>query len=464
VSNFDQPMNKIFYNTNGDSISVIRFYSDKEVIGSTFGNFEEFDDKFIKMFDKNGLMSYLWSKGKYIITSNKIEFDLTSNHGTVKYYGKFNSDKELVLSSESLINGHKSTRRYNTIDCFPENNEQLSISDNFYPIILIPNKIQTAILNEVADEKIYKHLNITLPKLEKLKEPSFPNSYKYVKKEKTEYVGDGCMAIAHIPMVVFFAIMFFYSLGKTNIILTLIFLGGAILLGANLGKFKTKTIDERIDLSNEEFEKLKAKYREDLKKIRDKNIELEKEYNLNKENIELRIKNTKQDIALKEYYQSLKPTSEVIRHKENIKRGKTELMFLDRLFKKFGSQIKVDIAPDINSQFYFPDFAFICNKTGLHIDIEIDEPYSFIEKLPIHHTESNDNERNKFFLEKNWLVIRFSEKQIIQETENCIKVIENTITALQNKSDIIDTDLTKEKKWSYEEALVMSYNNTRNEY
>ncbi len=54
-------------------------------------------------------------------------------------------------------------------------------------------------------------------------------------------------------------------------------------------------------------------------------------------------------------------------------------------------------------------------------------------------------------------------KTNIQETENCIKVIENTITALQNKSDIIDTDLTKEKKWSYEEALVMSYNNTRNE-
>tara|TARA_R110002012_G_scaffold319996_1_gene542059 strand:+ start:1224 stop:2597 length:1374 start_codon:yes stop_codon:yes gene_type:complete len=457
-------MNKIFYNTNGESVSVIRFYSDNDVIGSSFSNLDKLDGNFIKLFDKNASRSYLWSKGNYEIIDNKISFYLKSKYATVKYQGKLNSNNELILHIESLTNGHKSFSRYSSINEFPKINEQVNVTKDFYPTILIPNKISTAILNSVSDKDIYTSLNINIPKLEKLEEPSIPNSYKYVKKEKTEYVGDGCIGIASIPIAILFVIMFIYSIGKVHIALTIFFLIGAIGQISYLFNFKSKTIEEKINLPVQEYKKLKENYRQRLEEIKKKNIELEKEYNLKKKNIELSIKNKKNALAIKEYYKSLSVKSEVVRHNENIKRGKTELMFLDKLYKKFGNQIKVDISPNIDSQFYFPDFVFICNKTGLHIDIEIDEPYSFSEKKPTHHTESKDNERNRFFLDNNWIIIRFSERQIIQESEKCVEVIENTIIALHKKSELINYTLKQDNRWSYEEALVMSYNNVRNEY
>lgn len=84
---------------------------------------------------------------------------------------------------------------------------------------------------------------------------------------------------------------------------------------------------------------------------------------------------------------------------------------------------------------YYPDFAFIDFDSKLFIDIEIDEPYSFFDKKPIHckgvvginSRKADDAERNKYFLENIWIVIRFSEKQVIQYPEECCKVIAKTI-------------------------------------
>ena len=64
----------------------------------------------------------------------------------------------------------------------------------------------------------------------------------------------------------------------------------------------------------------------------------------------------------------------------------------------------------------------------------------------------------------NWIVIRFSEKQILQDTEKCIEVIENTIKAIHNKSELIVYTLKPDNRWSYEEALIMANNNARNKY
>ncbi len=457
-------MNQIFYNTSGESVSVIRFYSDYEVIGSTFTPFNGFDDEFINMFDRNSKISFYYGKGKYIINGNKIEFDLKSVVGTIKYRGTINSPKEIILSVESKINGHKSIKKYYTDDYFPEKNEQLEITSNTYPIVLIPNKILTAIMNKVSDEIIYKKLNINPPKLEKIQEPVFPEDHKYIKKKKIKYNGDGCAAIVFLQMIIFFAAVIFSSLKHENFVIAIILLVFVILFATNLGKFKTITDDKRVDLSNEEFEILKKEYFKKLNDVRNLNNDLENDYNNKKQNIELKIKNERDDIAIREYYISLQPASEAVKHNENVKRGKTEIMFLEKLLQKFGNQIRVDVSPSINSQFYFPDYVFVCNKTGLHIDIEIDEPYTFSEKLPIHYKDSTDNDRNCYFLDMNWVVIRFSEKQIIQETEKCIEVIENTIKALHNKSELIVYTLKPDNRWSYEEALVMSYNNFRNQY
>lgn len=455
-------MGSIFYNIIGDSVTVIRFYTEsQEVIGTTFSNFFSFDDAFVKMFDKDSVVSSLWGKGQYTMSNNDISFELSMLKSTFLFSGTFITHSEIILQSVDLNNGRKKIHRFNLISKFPLINEQISITSNTYPIILVPHKIKTAIINDISDEEIYKSLNIKQPKLEKLKEPHFPDSYKYVSKEKTEYKGNTWVAITSIPMVAFFIFMFFFTIGKGVFILSIVFLIAAIVTGRNLGNFKTQKINVKVYLPKDEYNLLIADYNKTKKEITNKNRELENIYIKEKEKIESDIQSSKKHIAINEYYKFLKPQLKTEKNLENIKRGKSELMFLDKLYNKFGNQIKVDLIPDIDSNFYYPDFTLICNKTGLHIDIEIDEPYTLLDKTPIHHTESNDDERNRFFLNKNWIVIRFTENQIIKHSNECIELIDNVIIALQNKSELIDHNVPLELRWSYEEALVMSFNNVR---
>lgn len=113
---------------------------------------------------------------------------------------------------------------------------------------------------------------------------------------------------------------------------------------------------------------------------------------------------------------------------------------------------------------YYPDFTFICRNTELHIDIEIDEPYSINDKTPIHYIDSTDDERNNWFLNENWCIIRFSEKQIILEPDKCINLIESVVSNILNRNLKFEYDLIKDKKWSYEESLVMALKNSRHDY
>ena len=46
--------------------------------------------------------------------------------------------------------------------------------------------------------------------------------------------------------------------------------------------------------------------------------------------------------------------------------------------------------------YYYPDFTFICDETRLHIDIEIDEPYSLPDKKPIHYVGIDEWQNESF--------------------------------------------------------------------
>ena len=456
-------MDGVFYNIMENGVTVLKFYKDsQEVIGSTFSGVFTCDETFLKMFDKDSPVSSLWEKSNYTINGNEVSFELNMLKSTYFFSGVINSSSEIILKSVNLKDGRKNLSKFNSISDFPLINNQIEVSSSTYPIILIPHKIKNALINDINDEDIYNSLNIEQPKLNKLKEPIFPDEYKYITREKTEYKGNIWLAITIIPMVIFFIYMFFFTIGKGNIFLSIVFLIAVFVIGKNLGRFKTITINEKVYLPRAEFNNLVNEYNKKKLEIENKNIELEKIYHKKKVEIENKIESIKQDIVLIEYQKKLKPIQKTERNLENIKRGKSELMFLDKLYNKFGDQIKVDLIPDIDSDFYYPDFTFICNKTGLHIDIEIDEPYTLLDKKPIHHIESNDDVRNKFFLDKNWIVIRFTENQIKKYSNECIELIDNTVNAIINKSDLIDHNVPLESKWNYEEALVMSYNNTRN--
>ncbi len=161
--------------------------------------------------------------------------------------------------------------------------------------------------------------------------------------------------------------------------------------------------------------------------------------------------------------QSLKAKTKIKRfdNPDVIKKGKSELMFLRVLLKFFSENIRTNIATESYPQFY-PDFVYICQDTGLCLDIEIDEPYDYESKIPIHYKGGKDEQRNKYFLANNWLVIRFTEKQVLNFPEECCKFIRNIVECIKsNKTYNIPNSIEKEKRWTYEESLLMIEDNLR---
>lgn len=220
----------------------------------------------------------------------------------------------------------------------------------------------------------------------------------------------------------------------------------------NVDEIKKTTLDYDTDLKQfiQQIENIRAKYKSEItkeqllvKKIADENrIHIEPKILLDK----------------------LKPNIYALKKTTNEKRGKSELFFLTRLYERFSSQIQVDVVPAKSKNPFQPDFVLICGDTGFHINIEIDEPYSVDNGKPIHHDRTTDEDRNTFFLEINWGIIRFTERQIIENSEECISLIQNVVDAVKNKQNYFEHNVPLQKKWSYEEALIMSNNAFRNTY
>ena len=125
------------------------------------------------------------------------------------------------------------------------------------------------------------------------------------------------------------------------------------------------------------------------------------------------------------------------------KKGKTEKFFFSELNKRFLGKIFVDCAiqPYRNSLPYQPDFTFQDLETNLHIDIEIDEPYVLNTFEPIHFMENgehSDEKRDSVFNEYNWIVIRFTEFQVVSYPKECCDFIQKIIDSVSNNDEIFE--------------------------
>lgn len=119
-----------------------------------------------------------------------------------------------------------------------------------------------------------------------------------------------------------------------------------------------------------------------------------------------------------------------------VKKGPAEEFLANALKESY--TILTDKKIRINRSFYYPDIVIV--KGGMYIDVEIDEPYSN-EGIPIHYQEDKgDKMRNEFFTENGWEVIRFSEKQVFNNTKECISFIGKYITSIQKCSSTISID------------------------
>lgn len=114
-----------------------------------------------------------------------------------------------------------------------------------------------------------------------------------------------------------------------------------------------------------------------------------------------------------------------------------------------------------------PDIALINNFSdkNIRIDIEIDEPYSGISRQATHCIDDDKN-RDLYFTDRGWIVIRFSEHQVHTMELGCIKYIANVIQSIDARFTLDKEikELKEEKKWDIVQAQKWEKERYRENY
>jgi hypothetical protein len=162
--------------------------------------------------------------------------------------------------------------------------------------------------------------------------------------------------------------------------------------------------------------------------------------------------------------------------KATAQEGATESFFLSHLRELLPSLCTVQGVPFAipgSKLRYSCDFIAVHPETGIAADIEIDEPYVGTNNhygKPHHCFDCNrDNNRNQFFIQGNWIVIRFAEEQIALQPAACCKLIARVFAEVIGDSKIITPlktfpDLLPVKQWNTKTATAMARDNYRQTY
>lgn len=155
------------------------------------------------------------------------------------------------------------------------------------------------------------------------------------------------------------------------------------------------------------------------------------------------------------------------------KLGFTENTFFEVLIKYFKSDFKIyndrHIVHKNGNNAYEPDFLLINEKENknIFINIEIDEPYDGISRIPTHEI-NRDVYRDLFFTNRGYVVIRFTEKQIFEEAKQCCVFIANVIKAIDenysNEKLDFKTNISSQNQWDTLQAKKWSFEKYRENY
>ncbi len=300
---------------------------------------------------------------------------------------------------------------------------------NHYPIVKYPPLVE-------------RYLNDEIPELDKEYQPSIPTF------EKNNYL---TLIISFVMIIVAIYLLFsLFTFKKLLYSLLIIYIGFFLLKGSFYELKRTKKNNFLI----------KEKYKTLLKEYNERQFI---KFKLNKQ---LSDKKEREEYKRKKITEICNSACEGhFNYEQESKKGATEKYFSCVLFAYFGNKIRTDytIEPSgfsIFRQFEFiPDFSFI--DKDISIDIEIDEPYTLEEKHPIHLLNDLKEEiRDSFFTSQNWIVIRFSENQIIENPFGCVKFINRTVKEIIGKeknvinfSNISDSLLPNNvSKWTIDEV------------
>jgi len=160
------------------------------------------------------------------------------------------------------------------------------------------------------------------------------------------------------------------------------------------------------------------------------------------------------------------------------RRGYKEKSFQLSIEKYFSPEFKVSGNIRLNTgketRPFEPDIAILDLKSDKNnrIDIEIDEPYAGITRQAT-HCDDEDYLRDCYFVDRGWIVIRFSEYQVHSQLLKCLKFIADIITSIKPEYSIpedlkeiqkIDSepfwDLVQAQKWEKEKYREKYLNHT----
>lgn len=112
---------------------------------------------------------------------------------------------------------------------------------------------------------------------------------------------------------------------------------------------------------------------------------------------------------------------------------------------------------------YEPDIVLIDRELNLYVDIEIDEPYDGYFRFPTHE-EEKDDVRDLFFTESGWVVIKFTERQVHLQEQQCIDLIQDVLNSIRNYTLEQSSNCKSELQWDYQQAVRWQKNNYREKY
>lgn len=216
-----------------------------------------------------------------------------------------------------------------------------------------------------------------------------------------------------------------------------------------------------------------ASYPERKEQYKNQEYEYSEKLRLYKQEAE--VAKSPQRIAEWRYKQLLEVLRKTIPYDGNnggAQRGTAEAQFGGHLNRYFPGKIYTRLTlniPDFPYP-YTPDFAYIDGKLNLYIDIEIDEPYAYHTKEPTHYVGAEkDNRRNNHFSDKGWIVIRFSEEQVVCYPHSCCKSIAGAIAQITGDSQSMrqfanTPDIQPARQWTKYEADEMAARGERNRY
>ena len=159
-------------------------------------------------------------------------------------------------------------------------------------------------------------------------------------------------------------------------------------------------------------------------------------------------------------------------------KGLSESYFLSYLQKWFDYPWRIIEHCQFKGERYTPtaDFILINDDLKLGIDLEIDEPYTLKESMPIHLVEDRKYIiRDKFFLRLGYIVIRFAEYQIAKYPDYCCLHIVRVLNQFLDRDMKISFPPSTEiqplkpedwrvKTWTQKESQIMAANKIRDRY